>query len=390
MKFSIATASLLLLCTVASATPENILLPTANDNLFKGAPEKFYMHVDRTFEGVTSKPWQGGAYGYVRTPIRINDEVVLTKFHEGIDIAPLERDKAGNPLDIINSISDGTVAYVSNIAGNSNYGKYVVVEHNWNNTAVFSIYAHLSDISCKVGDAVKAGGPLGKMGFTGAGINRARSHLHLEIALKLSERFEDWNKATGGSKNLHGNFNGQNFTGVDAAQFFSERQKNPALQFNSFVLSTPVHFKVSVPSNGVIPEFARRHNWMLRGDAGKARSWEISFSSTGQPVAFTASEREVSTPTVTYLVNSSIPHQHLTRGLIRGENGFGSLTPAGLKLVALVSDDFPAATAVKEDVAKKPATGRTVASQKPKATPKPQAAPKPTKPKGKPAPTKRN
>lgn len=387
MKFSIATAFLLLLSPVASATPGTILLPTANDHLFKGEPEKFYMHVDRIFEGVTSKPWEGGAYGYVRTPIRINDEVVLTKFHEGIDIAPMERDKAGNPLDIINSIADGTVAYISTIAGNSNYGKYVVVEHNWNNTAVFSIYAHLSDISCKVGDAVKAGGPLGKMGFTGAGIDRARSHVHLEIALKLSDRFDDWNKATGGSKNLHGNFNGQNFTGVDAARFFLERQKNPALEFNSFVLATPAHFKISVPSKGIIPEFARRHNWMLRGDAAKARSWEISFSATGQPIAFTASEREVSAPTVTYLVNSRIPHQHLTRGLIKGEDGFGSLTSAGLKLVALVSDDFPTAAAVKEDVARKPTTGKTVASTKPKATPKPQ---KPTKPKGKPAPTKRN
>jgi hypothetical protein len=390
MKFSITTAFVLLLSSVAPAATGTVLLPTANDHLFKGEPEKFYMHVDRTFEGVTSKPWEGGAYGYVRTPMRINGEVVMCKFHEGIDIAPMERDKAGNPLDIINSIADGTVAYISAIAGNSNYGKYVVVEHSWNNTAVFSIYAHLSDITCKVGDAVKAGGPLGKMGFTGAGIDRARSHLHLEIALKLSERFDDWNKATGGSKNLHGNFNGQNFTGVDAAQFFLERQKNPELEFNSFVLSTPVHFKVSVPSKGIIPEFARRHNWMLRGDAAKARSWEISFTSTGQPVVFTASEREVSAPTVTYLVNSSIPHQHLTRGLIKGENGFGSLTPAGLKLVALVSDDFPAATAVKEDVVRKPATNKTAAAPKPKTAPKPAVAPKPTKPKGKPAPTKRN
>ncbi|MFD0894548.1 M23 family metallopeptidase [Luteolibacter ambystomatis] len=342
-------SALFLSSALLNAGGEDIRLPTANDFLYKGQLDKFYMYIDRDFEGQKTKAWEGGGYGFVRNPARINGEVVMCKFHEGIDICPMERDKAGNPLDIVNSISDGTVAYVSPVAGASNYGKYVVVEHNWDNTAVYSIYAHLSEITCKPGDPVKCGGPLGKMGFTGAGIDRTRAHVHLEIVLKISDRYDDWNKAIGGAKNAHGNFNGQNFTGVDAARFFIERRSNPGLTFNAFVASTPVHFKVTVPSKGIIPEFARRYNWMLHGDADKAKSWEISFSATGQPVAFNASERIVSGPTITYLKNASVPHQYLTRGLVKGDNGTGSLSIGGKQLVALISDDFPVAPPEKTD-----------------------------------------
>ncbi|BCU78976.1 M23 family metallopeptidase [Luteolibacter sp. LG18] len=349
MRFRRILALLALSASLLQAGPEEIRLPTANDFLFKGQPDKFYMYIDRDFENQHTKAWEGGGYGFVRNPARINGEVVMCKFHEGIDIAPMERDKAGNPLDIVNSISDGTVAYISPAAGGSNYGKYVVVEHNWDHTAVYSIYAHLSEITCKPGDPVKCGAPLGKMGFTGAGIDRTRAHVHLEIVLKISDRYDDWNKAIGGAKNVHGNFNGQNFTGVDAAKFFLERRSNPALTFNAFVASTPVHFRVTVPSKGIIPEFARRYNWMLHGDADKAKSWEISFSATGQPVSFAASERVVPGPIITYLTNASIPHQYLTRGLVKGDNGTGSLSASGKQLVALVSDDFPVAPPEKPD-----------------------------------------
>ncbi len=92
---------------VAAAAPEDFLLPTENTYLFSSQPERFFMYVDRNFEGETSKPWEGGAFGYVRSPRRVNGEVVMTRFHEGIDIAPIKRDKAGNPLDLIMAVSEG-------------------------------------------------------------------------------------------------------------------------------------------------------------------------------------------------------------------------------------------------------------------------------------------
>jgi hypothetical protein len=363
------------------AAPEELRLPTCNDALFNGQPEKFYMYVNRNFEGQATQAWEGGCYGYVRSPVRLpSGEVVLTKFHEGIDIAPTQRDKAGNPLDTITSIADGTVAYVSQVAGQSNYGKYVVVEHRWDDCPVYSIYAHLSEITCKPGDVVTAGAKLGQMGFTGAGIDRPRSHVHLEIVMKFSDRYEDWNKFVGGGKNHHGNFNGMNFTGADAAKFFLERKANPALTFRNFVAAQPVQFKVTVPSRG-LPDMAKRYPWMVHGDPAKAASWEISFSATGQPVAFTASERKVAAPLVTYVRPATIPQNYLTRGLLTGQGETASLSNSGKQLVALVSDDFPVAPPEAATVASSGSPAKPAAAKpKAKTKAKPAAANPATKP----------
>ena len=140
--FQILLCLLVLSCAVNAA--QDLQLPTENHHLFTNEPERFYMHVDRIFEGQVSKPWQGGSFGLVRNAFRFENEVLLTKFHEGIDIAPIKRDREGNPLDLITSISAGRVVHISPLAGRSNYGKYVVVEHDWENTAVYSLYAHLA------------------------------------------------------------------------------------------------------------------------------------------------------------------------------------------------------------------------------------------------------
>lgn len=324
----------------ANATPLGLVLPTDNQHLFTGDLDKFYMYVDRTFEGKTSQPWEGGAFGYVRTPLRVGNEVVMTRFHEGIDISPIKRDRAGNPLDLIYSIADGTVAYVSAQAGRSNYGKYLVVEHRWENSSIYSLYAHLSEITCAVGDKVKAGSVLGQMGYTGVGLNRTRSHLHLEVAFMMSAHYNGWHQKFIGGQNHHGLFNGINLAGVDVAKFLLNHRENPDLTFSSFIASTPVHFKVTVPSKG-LPDFVRRHPWILHGEAADGVSWEISFSSTGHPIAFAASDRSVTSPIITQIRPSTVPHRHVTRGLVTGEGNRASLSTAGKNLVALVMDDFP-------------------------------------------------
>jgi murein DD-endopeptidase MepM/ murein hydrolase activator NlpD len=334
------SALILAASSALMASPLELRLPTENHHLFTGEPEKFYMYVDRTFEGVTSKPWEAGSYGYVRTAFRIKGEVVLTKFHEGIDISPVKRDKAGNPLDLVSSIAAGRVAHISPVAGRSNYGKYVVVEHTWENSQIYSLYAHLAEITCQPGDPVALGSVLGRMGYTGAGINRTRAHCHLELGMLMSTRYEDWHRANGGGTNYHGVFNGMNLTGADVGRFFLEHRDNPNLQFSQFIATTPVHFKVTIPS-AETPEFALRHPWIIKGNAENPVSWEISFSATGLPVAFAPSQRAVTTPTVTSIRPSSIPHRHLTRGLISGEGNRAELSAGGKKLVALITNSFP-------------------------------------------------
>jgi murein DD-endopeptidase MepM/ murein hydrolase activator NlpD len=325
----------------------DLRLPTENPHLFAGAPEQFYMYVDRTFEGQTSQPWEGGTFGFVRNAMRIDNKVILTKFHEGIDIAPVNRDNAGNPLDSVSSIADGQVVHCNTVAAHSNYGKYVVVEHRWDNASVYSLYAHLADITCTTGETVKAGTPLGRMGCSGSGLNRTRAHLHFELALLLSPHYEEWHKVGVGGTNRHGLFNGINLAGFDAARFFLAQKANPDLPISAFIASIPVYFKVTVPAKGT-PDFVTRHPWTCRVIPEAPASWEISFSATGLPLAFTPSQRAVDAPIVTSILPSSIPQRYLTRNLVTGQGNHASLTAAGKQLVALLTDDFPPTTVAKD------------------------------------------
>ena len=301
------------------------------------------MYVDRNFEGQHTKPFEGGKFGFVRTPIRVNGEVLLTKFHEGIDIAPIKRDAAGNPLDLVSAIADGTVIHVSPLAGRSNYGKYVVVEHAWENSSVFSLYAHLSKITVNPGDVVKTGSVIGQMGFTGDGIDRTRAHVHLELAFLMSRHFDEWQKHNGGGINYQGNFNGMNLSGIEVSEFFLAHKAKPELTFSQFVASVPVYFKVSVPANGPL-DFVKRYPWIVQGDPTGAVSWDIAFSATGHPIAFIPSKRPVVTAVLSSIRPSPTPHRYLTRGLVIGEGNQASLSPNGLKLVSLLTDNFPKAT----------------------------------------------
>jgi murein DD-endopeptidase MepM/ murein hydrolase activator NlpD len=195
------------------------------------------------------------------TAMRINGEVILTKFHEGIDIAPINRDRAGNPLDLVSSIADGRVVHVSPISGRSNYGKYVVVEHQWENSLIYSLYAHLAEITCNPGDPVRAGSVLGRMGYTGVGLNRTRAHLHLELAMLMSRHFDDWQKKFGGGINHHGLFNGMNLAGTDVARFFLSTAPIPGCVSVSW--SHPLRFISRWPCRRrALPDFVLRHPWI--------------------------------------------------------------------------------------------------------------------------------
>ena len=84
----------------------------------------------------------------------------------------------------------------------------------------------------------------------------------------------------------------------------------------------------------------KRYPWICHGDAATAVSWEISFSATGLPVAFSPSSRPVATATVTSIRPSSVPHRYLTRGLISGEGNQATLSNSGKQLVSLLTDDL--------------------------------------------------
>ncbi len=341
----LASISLFSFAAHAEEQPLGLKLPTYNTYIFGSEPQKFYMYTTRNFEGKASKPWTAGQYGYVRNLRRAPEGIIGTRFHEGIDIRPMKRDAAGRPLDYVRAIAKGEIIYVNSIAGNSNYGKYVVVQHNWGPKlgAFYSIYAHLDKADCKVGQPVDAGTIIAKMGYTGAGINRERAHLHLELDVMTQSDYANWHAHYFGSKNVHGVHNGLNMNGLNIAELFIKHNKDKSLKMSDFISKIPVYFKITVPrKGGAALDIAKRYPWMRKGDHSKATpSWEISYASSGFPLAVTPSLRKVRGPVVSYVKPTQSNHRYNTKGLLTGSNRSASLTKIGLRTVALLTGEFP-------------------------------------------------
>ncbi len=317
-------------------------LPTQNEALFSARPSSFYMHVDRSFEGRTSTPWQGGKYGYVRNPKRVGGGLVYTRFHEGVDIAPVKRGRDGEPLDTVHAIADGKVVHANPVAGRSNYGRYVVVEHDWGYGPFYSLYAHLKSISVEPGRRVRAGGRLGSLGYTGAGINRRRAHLHLELNLLLNRRFEVWHSKAHTSPNHHGVYNGLNMAGLDIAGLYRAQQANPDITIPEFMSRMQPYYKVTLPKSPGF-DLLRRYPWLLKGGGRSARagvSWEITFSRSGVPLAVAPSLKMVRSPVVTWVRHSPHYHSWNTRSRLTGSGKRATLSSGGRGYVQLVGGLF--------------------------------------------------
>lgn len=316
----------------------DLALPSPNKNIYKGGPE-FYMHVNRDFQGVRSTPWEGGQFGFVRTPVVVGGHKVFRKFHEGIDIRPTRRSADGEPLDPIFSIADGVARYVNLNASHSNYGHYVVIEHNWDDSPIYSLYAHLSEVHVNAGDRVRAGETIARMGYTGQGIDKTRAHLHLEVCLLYSNQFELWHQQFfADSPNRHGIYNGLNLSSVDAAALYKAKSKNPALGIAEFVRSQPVFFKVRLPA-GSEPEVIRRYPWLVEESSRGTRpvAWELSFTAYGLVVSAQASTVAHDEPKLISVKNSAIPYPYVTRGLLTGAQGSAALSASGLRTMKLLT-----------------------------------------------------
>lgn len=319
---------------------QQLLLPTDNRALFDD-PSAFFQFVDRDFEGAKSTPWEGGQFGFVRDPRRVGSRIAYAKFHEGLDIKPLQRDAAGNPQDEVRAIGDGTVAYAAAASNLSNYGRYVVVRHDWGQGPFYSLYAHLRESRVVAGQKVKAGTTLGMLGYTGTGIDQRRAHVHVELNLFLSSRFEMWHNASFNTPNHHGLFNGLNLIGLDLQAFYLAQRANPAITAAGAVRSTDSGYRVAVPGEAEM-EIIKNYPWLLDGERPTRRpaSWEVTFSRWGLPLAVKPSTTAVSQPVVTWVKDAGVPHYIQTRGCVTGSGSTGKLTTEGLRFVRLVCGWF--------------------------------------------------
>ena len=72
----------------------------------------------------------------------------------------------------VSAMSSGTVLFAGEMSG---YGTVVILEHN---PRLRTVYAHLSELAVRKGDAVKGGQVIAKSGRSG---NVSGAHLHFEI-----------------------------------------------------------------------------------------------------------------------------------------------------------------------------------------------------------------
>lgn len=331
-------AILAFVMSCAYADPLELVLPTPNRALFKGDMPSFYMHVNRYVDGRKTTPWEGGQFGYVRSPTIVGGRTVYKRFHEGIDIKPVLRDQSGEPLDVVGAIAAGTVVYTNLVSSRSNYGRYAVIEHRWDGCPYYSLYAHLNTVSVATGDRVNARDPLGRLGYTGRGIDKKRAHLHLEINLMLSLEFEAWHKLVyPRDENYHGLYNGLNLVGIDVAAFYLARRQNPVLTVPQFLRRQEAAFRVIVPASRHFT-LVKRYPWLLRGASmSRARAWRISFDESRIPISVEPVETPVDRATLTWARPSRISYRYRSRGMLSGSGSSPALARSGEAFLRLIS-----------------------------------------------------
>lgn len=314
----------------------DLALPTDNDALFRGDGPAFYQHIERDYQGEKSTPWEGGQYGFVRDPIQTSAGIIYSRFHEGIDIRPLQRDEHGEPLDEVRAIADGKVVHANRVSGYSNYGRYVVIEHIWDGSPYYSLYGHLNSIRVQVGQSVRKGESIAVMGYTGLGINQERAHVHLELNLMLNRNFEAWHDTSfKNNPNHNGIYNGINLTGMNIAKLFLMLRQNSALTIPEFLAGEETFYKVALPKTSHF-ELPIRYPWMLKRVGDAKESWEVSFTKTGLPIKIEPSDKKVKQPELTYIKKSGVDCKYLTHDIVAGRGDRAHLTEGGLNFMRLL------------------------------------------------------
>jgi murein DD-endopeptidase MepM/ murein hydrolase activator NlpD len=315
----------------------DLVLPTDNEAIFRGEGAEFYQYIERNYKGVRSTPWEGGRYGFVRNPVETSAGLMFSRLHEGIDIRPLQRDASGDSIDPVRAIAAGVVVHTNQVPGHSNYGKYVVIEHNFDGCKYYSLYGHLSSIAVRTGQRVEQRDQLGVMGHTGEGLNQTRAHLHLELNLMLSRKFESWHDTFFRSDpNRHGLYNGLNLAGLDIARLYLALQKQPGLTIPEFLAGEETLYRVLLPASRHF-DLAKFYPWMVRQTTeAEAAGWEVSFNRAGVPLKIQRSAKAVLEPELSYLKPGGIDARLLTNERVAGRAGSARLTEKGKQFMRLL------------------------------------------------------
>jgi murein DD-endopeptidase MepM/ murein hydrolase activator NlpD len=255
-----------------------LVWPTPNLAFREGRRIEHY--VQPTVSGETSS----GLFGCVRSG--------GAQFHEGLDLFPVSRDARGEATDRIFAALSGVVAYINTRAGESSYGRYIVLEHPEVTPAVYTLYAHLRAVEpgLKRGGRVTLGQVIGTMGRSAGGysIPKDRAHLHFEIGLRTTNSFQAWyNHRKFGNPNQHGVWNGMNLIGFDPLDFYRMFQEHRVESVAEYFKRMPTAVRLRIACRQA-PDFVSRYPTLVDGavPADGRAGWEIRFNATGLPFAW--------------------------------------------------------------------------------------------------------
>lgn len=279
MVLRVLQISLLFVTAARSADRLEWVWPVPNPAWSQGkSAEAFLQHAG-------SGEAQSGNFGGVRSS--------GTQFHEGIDLQPLARDRRGEPTDPVFAVMTGVVRHVSTRAGESSYGRYVVLEHPSVTPAIYTLYAHLAAVKPEIraGAQVSTGQTLGTMGHSSGGymIPKDRAHLHFEMGVVITRDFQTWyDQRKFGSRNEHGMWNGMNLMGVDPLTFFNDWRSRRIDSVLEYFQQLPPAVTVRIATYRM-PDFVTRYPALLTRPVpfGLVSGWEIAFNWSGVPFAWT-------------------------------------------------------------------------------------------------------
>lgn len=214
------------------------------------------------------------------------------QFHEGLDLKPVARDARGEPIDQVFAALPGVVRHVNLRAGESSYGRYIVIEHTGVTPGIYTLYAHLSRVmpDIKAGVEVARGQVIAIMGHTAGGyaIPRDRAHLHFEMGLMMTLGFQAWyDRMKFGSPNEQGVWNGMNLMGFDPLDFCNQWRTHKVDNFQDYFDQLKAQVRLSIVTRKV-PDFIRRYPSLLKTPLpeGPIGGWEIECDWTGLPFAW--------------------------------------------------------------------------------------------------------
>jgi hypothetical protein len=264
---------------MSAAERVEIVWPTPNTAWADGRPLADYA------QHAGSGDPESGTFGGVRSG--------GTHFHEGIDIKCLARDRRGEPLDNVFAALGGVVRHINSSAGDSSYGRYIVLEHPEQTPSVYTLYAHLARIApgLREGATVTRGQVLGLMGHSSGGymIPVDRAHLHFEIGLMVTRDFQSWyEQRKFGSRNDHGAWNGMNLMGIDPLDFLNAWRAHRVDTFQDYFARMPTAVRFRIATHRV-PDFITRYPSLLTKPIplGGVAGWEIRCNWTGVPFSWT-------------------------------------------------------------------------------------------------------